>query len=100
MSGEAQKEPRQMSITNERKQEVIGEYRTHDSDTGSAEVQVAILTERVRHLTEHLKTHRKDHASRRGLLKMVGRRARLLRFVQKRDYERYTALIQRLGIRR
>jgi small subunit ribosomal protein S15 len=89
-----------MSITNERKQEVIGEYRNHDSDTGSAEVQVAILTARVRHLTEHLKTHRKDHASRRGLLKMVGRRARLLRFVQKCDYERYAALIQRLGIRR
>jgi len=91
---------RDMSITNERKQEVIGEYRTHDSDTGSAEVQVAILTERVRHLTEHLKIHRKDHASRRGLLMMVGRRARLLRFVQKCDYERYAALMQRLGIRR
>ncbi|MHC4953306.1 MAG: 30S ribosomal protein S15 [Planctomycetota bacterium] len=89
-----------MSITNERKQEVIGEYRNHDSDTGSAEVQVAILTERVRHLTEHLKTHRKDHASRRGLLKMVGRRARLLRFVKNCEYGRYTALIQRLGIRR
>ena len=89
-----------MSITNERKQEVIGEYRTHDSDTGSAEVQVAILTERVRHLTEHLKIHSKDHASRRGLLQMVGRRQRLLRFVQKRDHGRYVALIQRLGIRR
>jgi len=89
-----------MSISNERKQAVIGEYRTHDSDTGSAEVQVAILTARVRHLTEHLKIHRKDHASRRGLLKMVGRRARLLRFVQKGDYGRYAALIQRLGIRR
>jgi len=89
-----------MSITNERKQEVIGEYRTHDSDTGSAEVQVAILTARVRHLTEHLKIHRKDHASRRGLLKMVGRRARLLRFVRGCDYGRYAALIQRLGIRR
>jgi small subunit ribosomal protein S15 len=89
-----------MSITNERKQEVIGEYRTHDSDTGSAEVQVAILTERVRHLTEHLKIHSKDHASRRGLLKMVGRRQRLLRFVQKCDHGRYVALIQRLGIRR
>ena len=89
-----------MSISNERKQAVIGEYRTHDSDTGSPEVQVAILTARVRHLTEHLKIHRKDHASRRGLLKMVGRRARLLRFVQKGDYERYVALIQRLGIRR
>ena len=89
-----------MTISNDRKQEVIGEYRTHDSDTGSAEVQVAILTERVRHLTEHLKTHKKDHASRRGLLKMVGRRASLLRYLQKRDWERYTALIKRLGIRR
>ena len=89
-----------MTISNDRKQEVIGEYRTHDSDTGSAEVQVAILTERVRHLTEHLKTHRKDHASRRGLLKMVGRRARLLRYMQKRDWDGYTALIKRLGIRR
>ena len=89
-----------MSITNELKQEVIGEYRTHDSDTGSPEVQVAILTARVRHLTEHLKIHRKDHASRRGLLQMVGRRARLLRFVQGCDYARYAALIKRLGIRR
>lgn len=89
-----------MTISNDRKQEVIGEYRTHDTDTGSAEVQVAILTERVRHLTEHLKTHKKDHASRRGLLKMVGRRARLLRYMQKRDWDGYTALIKRLGIRR
>ena len=89
-----------MSMTSERKQEVIGEYRTHDSDTGSAEVQVAILTERVRHLTEHLKVHSKDHASRRGLLKMVGRRQRLLRFVRNCDHGRYVALIQRLGIRR
>ena len=89
-----------MSISDERKQEVIGEYRTHDTDTGSAEVQVAILTERVRHLTEHLKTHKKDHASRRGLLKMVGRRARLLRFLQGIEYSRYTELIKRLGIRR
>jgi len=89
-----------MSITDDRKQEVIGEYRTHDSDTGSAEVQVALLTERVRHLTEHLKTHSKDHSSRRGLLKMVGQRARLLRYLQNRDWERYSALIKRLGIRR
>ncbi|MHC4940170.1 MAG: 30S ribosomal protein S15 [Planctomycetota bacterium] len=89
-----------MSIKDDRKQEVIGEYRTHDSDTGSAEVQVALLTERVRHLTEHLKTHKKDHSSRRGLLKMVGQRARLLRYLQKRDYNRYAELIKRLGIRR
>ena len=89
-----------MSITNDRKQEVIGEYRTHDSDTGSAEVQVAILTERVRHLTEHLKIHKKDHSSRRGLLKMVGQRARLLRYMKTCDWDRYAELIKRLGIRR
>ena len=82
------------------KQEVIGEYRTHDSDTGSPEVQVALLTARVRHLTEHLKIHRKDHASRRGLLKMVGHRTRLLRFLKDKDWTRYQALIKRLGIRR
>jgi len=89
-----------MSITTDRKHEVIGEYRTHDSDTGSPEVQVAILTEKVRHLTEHLKTHRKDHASRRGLLMMVGKRARLLRYLKNKEWARYHALIKRLGIRR
>jgi len=89
-----------MTIETDRKQRVIGEYSTHDSDTGSPEVQVALLTERVRHLTEHLKTHRKDHASRRGLLMMVGKRARLLRYLQKKDWGRYQNLIQRLGIRR
>lgn len=89
-----------MSITPDKKQEVIGEYRTHESDTGSPDVQVAILTERIRHLTEHLKTHRKDHASRRGLLMMVGQRARLLRYLKKKDWSRYTNLIKRLGIRR
>lgn len=89
-----------MSIPDVRKQEVIGEYRTHDSDTGSPEVQVAILTERINHLTEHLKLHRKDHASRRGLLMMVGKRARLLRYLTKKDWARYQTLIQRLGIRR
>ena len=89
-----------MSISPDKKQEVIGEYRTHESDTGSPDVQVAILTERIRHLTEHLKTHRKDHASRRGLLMMVGQRARLLRYLKKKDWSRYTNLIKRLGIRR
>jgi small subunit ribosomal protein S15 len=84
----------------ERKQEVIGEYRTHESDTGSPEVQVALLTERIRHLTGHLKTHRKDHASRRGLLKLVGRRASLLRYLKNKEWARYQTLIQRLGIRR
>ncbi len=89
-----------MSITDDHKQEVIGEYRTHDSDTGSPEVQVAILTERIRHLTEHLKLHRKDHASRRGLLKMVGRRTRLLRYLKNTEWARYQTLIKRLKLRR
>jgi small subunit ribosomal protein S15 len=78
----------------------IAEYRTHDSDTGSPEVQVALLTERINHLTEHLKTHKKDHHSRRGLLMLVGRRRRLLDYVRKTDVERYRALIARLGLRR
>ena len=89
-----------MTAPQDLKQEVIGEYRTHDSDTGSPEVQVALLTARVRHLTEHLKVHRKDHASRRGLLKMVGQRTRLLRFLKNNDLNRYQTLIKRLGIRR
>ena len=88
------------SITDDRKQEVIGEYRTHDSDTGSPEIQVALLTEKIRHLTEHLKLHRKDHASRRGLLKMVGRRTRLLRYLKNTEWARYQTLIQRLQLRR
>jgi small subunit ribosomal protein S15 len=89
-----------MTISLDRKQQIIGEYRTHGSDTGSPEVQVAILTERIRHLTEHLKSHRKDHASRRGLLMMVGKRANLLKYLQRKDWARYQALIDRLGIRR
>ena len=89
-----------MSTPQDLKHEVIDEYRTHDSDTGSPEVQVALLTARVRHLTEHLKVHRKDHASRRGLLKMVGQRTRLLRYLKNKDWARYQTLIQRLGIRR
>jgi small subunit ribosomal protein S15 len=89
-----------MTIPIERKQQVIGEYRTHESDTGSPEIQVALLTERIRHLTEHLQTHPKDHASRRGLLMMVGTRSRLLKYLQKKDWGRYQSLIQSLGIRR
>ena len=89
-----------MSISLDRKQELIGEFRTHDSDTGSPEVQVAILTEKIRHLTDHLKQHKKDHASRRGLLMMVGKRANLLKYLQKKEWARYHALIKRLGIRR
>ncbi len=89
-----------MSITEDRKQEVIGEYRNHESDTGSPEVQVALLTEKIRHLTEHLKLHRKDHASRRGLLRMVGRRTRLLRYLKNTEWTRYQTLIKRLNLRR
>ena len=82
------------------KQEIIGQYKTHDSDTGSPEVQVAILTAKVSHLTEHLKVHKKDHASRRGLLMMVGKRASLLKYLQKKDWTRYQTIIKALGIRR
>ena len=78
----------------------ITEYRVHDTDTGSPEAQVALLTGRINHLTEHLKSHKKDHHSRRGLLMLVGRRRRLLDYVRKNDVERYRALIARLGIRR
>jgi len=89
-----------MSITPERKQELIGEYQLKSGDTGSPEVQVAILTERISNLTGHLKTHAKDHHSRRGLLIMVGQRRRLLDYVKRREVERYQTLIKRLGIRR
>jgi small subunit ribosomal protein S15 len=82
------------------KDELIREYATAEGDTGSPEVQVALLTARINHLTEHLKVHRKDHHSRRGLLQMVGRRRRLLAYLAKNDVERYRALIQRLGLRR
>ena len=82
------------------KEEIIAEYKLNDGDTGSPEVQVALLTERVRHLTEHLKVHKKDHASRRGLLMMVGQRSRLLRYVNGKDRNRYLSLIKRLGLRR
>jgi len=88
-----------MSITETRKQELIQEFKTHDNDTGSPEVQVAILTERINNLTEHFKTHEKDHHSRRGLLKLVSQRKRLLGFLQKADIERFRALKQRLGLR-
>ena len=82
------------------KQEIIGEHRTHDGDTGSPEVQVAVLTRRIAHLTEHLREHKHDYHSRRGLLKMVGKRRRLLKYLQKKDVDRYRALIARLGLRR
>ena len=82
------------------KNATITNYRLHDTDTGSPEVQVAILTERINHLTEHLKAHKKDHHGRRGLLMLVGRRRRLLDYVKRNDVERYRALIARLGLRR
>ncbi len=89
-----------MSITAERKTEVVREYARHEGDTGSPEVQVAILSERINNLTEHLKTHKKDFHSPRGLLIMVGQRRRLLDYVKTRDQSRYETLIQRLGLRR
>ncbi len=89
-----------MSITPERKQTLIEEYGTKSGDTGSPEVQVAILTERIVNLTEHFKTHKKDNHSRRGLLKMVSQRRRLLDYVKTSDQDRYQVLIQRLGLRR
>ena len=89
-----------MSITADRKQELMTDYSTGDRDTGSPEVQVAILTERIVNLTEHFKTHKKDNHSRRGLLKMVSQRRRLLDFLRSRDETRYQALIARLGLRR
>jgi small subunit ribosomal protein S15 len=89
-----------MPVSPARKLETIKQYRAHDSDTGSPEVQVALLSERIAHLTEHLKIHHKDHHSRRGLLKMVGKRRSLLDYVKKRDFQRYQSIIQALGLRR
>ncbi|MGB0749452.1 MAG: 30S ribosomal protein S15 [Magnetospiraceae bacterium] len=89
-----------MSITADRKTELIKEYARGESDTGSPEVQVAILTERIRNLTEHMKDHKKDFHSRRGLLKLVGQRRRLLDYVRRKEQARYEDLIQRLGLRR
>jgi small subunit ribosomal protein S15 len=89
-----------MAMTVEQKTGIIEKHRLHESDTGSPEVQIAILTERINYLTEHLKIHKKDHHSRRGLLKMVGQRRGLLNYLKDRDYERYKNIITRLGIRR
>jgi small subunit ribosomal protein S15 len=88
-----------MSIRDEVKTRLIGEYKTHDNDTGSPEVQVAVLTERINNLSEHFKVHKKDHHSRRGLLILVSKRKRLLGFLQGKDVQRYRALIKRLGLR-
>jgi len=89
-----------LSLSIEEKRAIIEKYRVHDSDTGSPEVQVAILTERINYLTEHLKTHKKDHHSRRGLLKMVGRRRALLDYLKDADIERYRTIVDRLGLRK
>jgi small subunit ribosomal protein S15 len=89
-----------MSITPERKQELINEFAIKPGDTGSADVQVAVLTERIRNLTEHMQTHKKDFHSRRGLLMMVGQRRRLLDYVKRKDVKRYESLIKRLELRR
>ena len=89
-----------MAISQERKQQLIQEYRVHETDTGSPEVQIAILTENIANLTNHLREHKKDHHSRRGLLKMVGQRRKLLAYLKNKDVQRYSALIEKLGLRR
>ncbi len=89
-----------MKVTKERKVQVVTENRTHDRDTGSPEVQVALITERIRHLTEHLKGHVKDHASRRGLLMLVGKRTKLLKYLRAVSPSRYSAVVERHGLRR
>ncbi len=87
-------------LVTEKKQEIIKAHKRHENDTGSPEVQIAILTERITYLTEHFKVHKKDHHSRRGLLKIVGQRRRLLDYLKKKDVDRYKSIIEKLGIRR
>ena len=87
-------------LTKQKKESIISDFETHDGDTGSPEVQIALLTRKINDLTEHLKIHRKDHASRRGLLKMVGTRTALLKYVSKKDVRRYQGIISRLGLRK
>ena len=89
-----------MPLVKEQKDTIVVDFRTHDIDTGSSEVQIALLSARINYLTEHFKTHKKDHHSRRGLLKLVGRRRRLLDYLRRQDHERYQRVIARLGIRR
>ncbi len=88
-----------MALTPEQKSKIINEFKIHEKDTGSPEVQIALLTERIRYLTEHLKVHRKDHHSKRGLMKLVGRRRRLLNYLKRLDVRRYLKIKERLGIR-
>jgi len=87
-------------LTKQEKEKIVGEFEIHQGDTGSPEVQIALLTQRINELTEHLKIHRKDHASRRGLLKMVGNRSALLKYVNSKDVKRYKEIISRLGLRK
>ena len=89
-----------MPLTPERKREVIGQFRTHEQDSGSAEVQIALLTERIKYLTEHFKIHKRDHHSRRGLLRMVGQRRRLLDYLKATKIERYRQVVKELGLRK
>ncbi len=89
-----------MGLAQEKKQELINEYQVHESDTGSPEVQIALLTERINHLTEHFKVHKKDHHSRRGLFKLVSQRRKLLNYLKNKNIERYQKVIDRLGIRK
>jgi len=89
-----------MTIEKNRKEHLVSEYKTHEKDTGSPEVQIALLTEKINHLAEHLKLHKKDHTSRRGLLKMVGKRSTLLKYLTKKDRQRYLTVIEKLGIRK
>jgi len=89
-----------MAVLQERTESVVQSYRRHDKDTGSPEVQVALLTDRITYLTEHFKTHQKDHHSRRGLLKLVGQRRRMLDYLRRRDFQRYKSVIERLGLRK
>ena len=89
-----------MALTKQEKQTVIAEYGKKDKDTGATEVQIALLTDRIQHLTEHFKTHKKDHASRRGLLKLVGQRRKLLRYLARKDLESYRAILGKLNLRK
>ncbi|SHF23807.1 30S ribosomal protein S15 [Desulforamulus putei] len=89
-----------MALSAEKKNEIIQAFRTHETDTGSPEVQIALLTERINQLTEHLKSFKKDHHSRRGLLKMVGQRRALLNYLRDRDFDRYRAILEKLGLRK
>lgn len=89
-----------MALDKEKKATIIQEHRTHEFDTGSPEVQIAMLSDRINYLTEHLKVHKKDHHSRRGLLKLVGKRRNLLNYLKKKDFDRYRSIISKLGLRR